>query len=110
MKKVIYTIVLSVVFAVSGVAQTNMKEDKKETESLLLDNSTENKTVDMGMYAVVEGKKTQAISTVYSDELEKNSVVSPYNALYGLLPGLSVMQNTAWDTEKSRLNIRGRGS
>ncbi|WP_315084002.1 SusC/RagA family TonB-linked outer membrane protein [Bacteroides heparinolyticus] len=110
MKKVIYTIAFSIVFVASGAAQTNTKEDKKETGTLLLQNSTENKTVDLGMYASGEKQKTQSVSTIYSDELDKNAVVSPYNALYGLLPGLSVMQNTAWGTEKSRLNIRGRGS
>ncbi|WP_373749213.1 TonB-dependent receptor plug domain-containing protein, partial [Bacteroides heparinolyticus] len=110
MKKVIYTIAFLFVFAASGAAQTDIKKDKKEAKPLLLQNSAENKTVDMGMYASMEGRKTQAVSTVYSDELEKNAVVSSYNALYGLLPGLSVMQNTAWDTEKSRLNVRGRGS
>ncbi len=110
MKNAIYTIVLSFAFVSAGMAQTKVEEEgKKDTEFLLLQNN-KNKTVDMGMFAASEQQKTQAVSTVYADELEKNATVSPYNAIYGLLPGLSVMQNTAWDTEKSRLNVRGRGS
>lgn len=110
MKNAIYTIALSLVFASAGTAQIQVKADGKEDSKSLLLQDNKNKMVDMGMFAASEQQKTQAVSTVYADELEKNATFSPYNAIYGLLPGLSVMQNTAWDTEKSRLNVRGRGS
>ncbi len=95
MKKSIYTIILSLAAFASGTAQTAKEKDKQ---------------VDMGTHATTEWRRTQAISTVYADEFDKNATVSPYDALYGLLPGLSVMQNTEWNTDKSRLNVRGRGS
>ncbi|MCF2708546.1 SusC/RagA family TonB-linked outer membrane protein [Bacteroides pyogenes] len=95
MNKSIYIIAFSLTFAASGMAQNTKDKDKN---------------IDMGMRVTTEWRKTQSVSAIYSEELEKNATVSPYNALYGLLPGLSVMQNTGWDAEKSRLNVRGRGS
>ena len=38
----------------------------------------------------INERQTSAVSTVTSEELEKNSTPNPYNTLYGLLPGLSV--------------------
>ena len=69
-------------------------------------NEGQDKVIDLGTQTTTELRKTQAVSTIYSDELDKNATTSPYNAIYGLLPGLSVMQNTSWGTDKSRLNVQ----
>lgn len=74
------------------------------------ENNIENRTVDLGTQTTTEFRKTQAVSTIYANELEKNATPNPYNALYGLLPGLTTLQNTSWESEKARMNIRGRGS
>ena len=95
MNKSLYIVAFSLAFATTGIAQNNEGQDK---------------TVDLGTQTTTELRKTQAVSTIYSDELDKNATTSPYNAIYGLLPGLTVMQNTSWGTDKSRLNVRGRGS
>lgn len=95
MKKRIYILALSVACASLGKAQENKIEDR---------------TVDLGTQTTTESRKTQAVSTIYADELEKNATPNPYNALYGLLPGLTTLQNTSWESEKARMNIRGRGS
>lgn len=57
----------------------------------------------------INERQTSAVSTVTSEELEKNSTPNPYNTLYGLLPGLSVLQQTGW-TDNAKLIVRGRGS
>ena len=95
MNKSLYIVAFSLAFATTGIAQNNEGQDK---------------VIDLGTQTTTELRKTQAVSTIYSDELDKNATTSPYNAIYGLLPGLSVMQNTSWGTDKSRLNVRGRGS
>jgi TonB-linked SusC/RagA family outer membrane protein len=51
---------------------------------------------------------TSAIGIVKADELKKSSVWNPANALYGKIPGLTVLQNggTTWGNEPD-LFIRG---
>ena len=95
MKKRIIILALSTACACLGEAQ---------------ENNIENRTVDLGTQTTTEFRKTQAVSTIYTNELEKNATPNPYNALYGLLPGLTTLQNTSWESEKARMNIRGRGS
>ena len=95
MKKRIIILALSTACACLGEAQ---------------ENNIENRTVDLGTQTTTEFRKTQAVSTIYANELEKNATPNPYNALYGLLPGLTTLQNTSWESEKARMNIRGRGS
>lgn len=58
---------------------------------------------------LAEERETSAVSTVTEDELEKNSSINPYNTLYGLLPGLSVMQRVEYDTNP-QLILRGSDS
>lgn len=55
-------------------------------------------------------ESTAAVSTVYSDQF-RSSTTNPGNALYGMLPGLSVMQGNrvAWDNDP-KLNVRGIGT
>ena len=55
----------------------------------------------------INERQTSAVSTVTSEELEKNSTPNPYNTLYGLLPGLSVLQQTGW-TDNAKRIVRGR--
>ena len=83
MNKSLYIVAFSLAFATTGIAQNNEGQDK---------------VIDLGTQTTTELRKTQAVSTIYSDELDKNATTSPYNAIYGLLPGLSVMQNTSWGT------------
>ena len=55
-------------------------------------------------------EQTQAISTIKGEEISsKNSAVNVGNALYGMLPGLIVKQNTGW-TDGATLMVRGGGS
>lgn len=51
---------------------------------------------------------TSAIGIVGSDEMSKSSVYNPANALYGKIPGLTVLQNggTSWNNSPD-LYIRG---
>lgn len=53
--------------------------------------------------------QTQAISTISGDVLLKNSTKTINDALYGLIPGLMVKQNTGW-TDSAELMVRGGGS
>ena len=53
--------------------------------------------------------RTQAISSISGEMLEKNSTKSIQDALYGLIPGLIVKQNTGW-TDTAELMVRGGGS
>ena len=71
MKKRIIILALSTACACLGEAQ---------------ENNIENRTVDLGTQTTTEFRKTQAVSTIYTNELEKNATPNPYNALYGLLP------------------------
>lgn len=51
-------------------------------------------------------RKTQAVSTISADEISKNATPNVSNTLYGLLPGLSVMQQTGWTDDAATL-LRG---
>lgn len=85
-RKHAYIVGIALLYSVSTMADDGIKKTTKTDE-----------------------RQTSAISTVTSEELEKNSTPNPYNALYGLLPGLSVLQQTGW-TENAKLIVRGRGS
>lgn len=61
-----------------------------------------------GVYRTLENQ-TQAISTIYGDEFQKNSTPNFSNALYGMIPGLMVKQNTGW-IDNAELMVRGGGS
>ena len=51
-------------------------------------------------------RKTQTVSTISADEISKNATPNVSNTLYGLLPGLSVMQQTGWTDDAATL-LRG---
>ena len=51
-------------------------------------------------------RKTQAVSIVTAEEIAKNATPNVSNTLYGLLPGLSVMQQTGWTDDAITL-LRG---
>ena len=53
--------------------------------------------------------QTQAASTISGDVFLKNATPNFSNALYGLIPGLTVKQNTGW-TDNASLMVRGGGS
>ncbi|MEI6749159.1 MAG: SusC/RagA family TonB-linked outer membrane protein [Bacteroidota bacterium] len=58
-----------------------------------------------------KGDLTSAIGIVRSDELSKSSAINPANALFGKIPGLSVMENggPSWGNDPD-LYIRGVGT
>ena len=62
--------------------------------------------VNMGMANRTADRQTQAISIVTAEELEKNATPNSFNALYGLVPGLEVMQRTGWTQNPTTL-LRG---
>lgn len=69
----------------------------------------QDKVLHTGMTTFLGAGQTQALSSVYADEMDKNASPNPYNALYGLLPGLGVNQQTGW-LDNPSLIVRGRGS
>ncbi|WP_140936797.1 SusC/RagA family TonB-linked outer membrane protein [Sphingobacterium lumbrici] len=94
MNKNLYIAILLVFYSVSTVAQsTAVRQD----------------TLLSGAISTEEFRKTKATTTITSEALDKNATPNVYNTLYGLLPGLSVMQNTGWD-DNATLIVRGRGS
>lgn len=56
-----------------------------------------------------EVRRTNAISSINAEELSKNSTPNVSNSLYGLLPGLGVIQQTGW-TDNPIFQIRGGGT
>lgn len=61
-----------------------------------------------GLYRTLENQ-TQAVSTICGNEFQKNSTPNFSNALYGMIPGLIVKQNTGW-IDNAELMVRGGGS
>lgn len=57
----------------------------------------------------LDERETSSVATVAEEELEKNSTANPYNLLYGLLPGLSVLQQVDYDANP-KLIVRGSES
>lgn len=55
------------------------------------------------------GNQTQAISTLSGEKLKNNSTFNVGNALYGMIPGLIVKQNTGW-SDGATLLVRGGAS
>lgn len=58
---------------------------------------------------VQDERETAAVSVMTADEIGKNSTPNPYDAMYGMLPGLSAMQRLGWNSV-SDLYLRGGGS
>lgn len=56
MNKSLYIVAFSLAFATTGIAQNNEGQDK---------------VIDLGTQTTTELRKTQAVSTIYSDELDK---------------------------------------
>lgn len=54
-------------------------------------------------------EQTQAISTISGDKIKNNSQFDVSNALYGMIPGLIVKQNTGWK-DGATLLVRGGAS
>lgn len=54
-------------------------------------------------------RETSSVSVMTEKDLEKNSTPNPYDTFYGLLPGLSTMQNANWKGNPS-LYLRGKSS
>lgn len=57
----------------------------------------------------LDEKETSSVAEVTADKLEKNSTLNPYDSFYGLLPGLSVLQQVEWGANPS-LILRGSNS
>lgn len=56
MNKSLYIVAFSLAFATTGIAQNNEGQDK---------------VIDLGTQTTTELRKTQAVSTIYSNELDK---------------------------------------
>lgn len=52
-------------------------------------------------------RETSSVQIVTEDDLDKNNSENPYETLYGLIPGLSVIQNVGWNNNPT-LFLRGR--
>jgi TonB-linked SusC/RagA family outer membrane protein len=68
--------------------------------------------LDMGYrQSVLQNELDASISTIGADQLAKSSALNSENALYGLLPGLAVMQNGGVAGSQSPdMFIRGKGT
>ncbi len=78
--------------------------------SIVLDHLSRLLTIGYGQ-SVFQNEVGSALSTVDADQLSKSSALNPENALYGLLPGLSVMQNGGIAEGRGPdMFIRGRGT
>ena len=75
-----------------------------EVEHGLADMTIENR----GVYRTPE-MMTQSVASVSGDAVRKNSSVNIGETLYGLIPGLTVKQNTGWQDSPTFI-IRGGGS
>jgi TonB-linked SusC/RagA family outer membrane protein len=70
-----------------------------------------NKLIDVAYGKQVRRALTSSASTIYSDELLKNTVTNVGNALSGHLPGLTVMQQSGEPgADMANLFIRGRNT
>ena len=65
----------------------------------------ENRGVDIS-----KDNRTQSVYTITGEQIRNNSTVNVTNSLYGLIPGLTVMQNTDWENGGATLMVRGGGS
>lgn len=78
--------------------------------SIVLDHLSRLLNIGYGQ-SVFQNELGSSLSTVDADQLSKSSALNPENALYGLLPGLSVMQNGGIAEGRSpNMFIRGRGT
>lgn len=60
---------------------------------------------------VIQNELGASVSTIGADQLAKSSALNPENALYGLLPGLAVMQNGGVAGSRNPdMYIRGKGT
>ena len=66
----------------------------------------QDKMVSTGMTSRTADLQTQTISIVTAEDLEKNSTPNSFNTLYGLVPGLEIMQRTGWTQNPTTL-LRG---
>jgi TonB-linked SusC/RagA family outer membrane protein len=84
------------------IAQTNM--------SIVLDHLSRLLNVGYGQ-SVFQNELGSSVSTVDADQISRSSDLNPENTLYGLLPGLSVMQNGGTAESRSpNMFIRGKGT
>jgi TonB-linked SusC/RagA family outer membrane protein len=78
--------------------------------TIVLDQLSRLLTVGYGQ-SVFQNELGSSLSTVDGDRLSKSSALNPENTLYGLLPGLSVLQNGGIAEGRSPdMFIRGRGT
>lgn len=61
---------------------------------------------ELGYFDLSNEQVTQAVSSVRSEQLDQNSSTNIYHKLYGLLPGLTVLQDSEWNGD-SKLIVRG---
>lgn len=69
----------------------------------------ENLITGMGLSSKTKLNQTQAVSMISAEELSQNSTAQIYEALFGLLPGTSIMQTGGYNTN-NQVYIRGAGT
>jgi TonB-linked SusC/RagA family outer membrane protein len=78
--------------------------------SIVLDHLSRLLNIGYGQ-SVFQNELGSSLSTVDADRISKSSALNPENALYGLLPGLAVLQNGGIAEGRSPdMFIRGRGT
>ena len=59
----------------------------------------------------ISNKTNSAIGVVGAEDLSKFSAINPTNALYGQIPGLTVLQNGGdWWTQSATMYVRGQSN
>jgi len=85
------------------------KSQKIEADQIVITVNNDDELIPIGnRLALRKEEITSAIGFVKADELTKSSVRNPVNALYGKIPGLTVLQNggTNWNSNPN-IYIRG---
>tara|TARA_R110002050_G_scaffold300670_1_gene471426 strand:+ start:12316 stop:15165 length:2850 start_codon:yes stop_codon:yes gene_type:complete len=68
------------------------------------------KVIDVAYGQQIYSSVTSSISTIYSDEITKSTVASTGEALFGRLPGLTVIKNSGQPGSVPSIYIRGRNT
>lgn len=99
------TLILSLSAEVSAEVRAEKTTKKLQTDSL-----QKSKVVDIAYGQQDYNAVTGSISTVYSKDLQKRPLPSTGEALVGMLPGLTVEQNSGEPGSTPSITIRGRNT
>ncbi len=98
-------------FALFVVGAANAQSQQTTTNTTVHDSLSEKTEINVAYGLTNKKAVTYSISTVNSEDIIKNSVYVTGNALYGKLPGLTVLQRTSEPgNDTPTLFVRGRST